>query len=197
MHDFNRGLATLLGAGIAGGLVWVAGAYVGHGTVGRFWASMGIVAGAGLVLALMRMTGGLSRGMRPYVSPGVFLFAFVPVLVVVAWTLLATQPASGWEHGTIVSYSGSIGVMHLIRDIAVYDAVLAFGLGMVLGLSFGSVPVEREVVVDRYAHDGVAADEPMAGERTSLLERRTVEHDVEQDVERPASVADHTYTRVE
>ena len=193
MHDFNRGFSTLLGAGIAGGLLWVAGAYVGHGSVARFWASMGIVAGAGLVLGLMRMTGGLSRGVRPYVSPGVFLFAFVPAFVVVAWTLLATQPAGGWEHGTIVSYSGSVGIMHLIRDVSIYDAVLAFGLGMVLGLSFGSVPVEREVAVDRYGEGRFAADEPMAAERTSLLDRRTVDR----EADRPVGVADHTYTRVE
>ncbi len=189
MYDFNRGLSTLLGAGIAGGLLWVAGAYVGHGTVSRFWASMGIVAGAGLVLALMRMIGGLGGGLRPYLSPSVFLLAFVPVFVVVAWTLLATQPAGGWEHGTIVSYSNSVGIMHLIRDIAVYDAVLAFGTGLVLGLSFGSVPVERDVVVDRYHHEPLVADEPLARDRAGDV--------VDEPVPARRSAVDHTYTRVE
>jgi hypothetical protein len=190
MYDFNRGLATLIGAAVAGGLIWVAAAYVGHNTVGRFWASIGIVAGAGLVLALMRMTGGLGRGLRPYLSPSVFVLAFVPVFIVVAWTLLATQPAGGWEHGTIVSYSRSVGIMHLIRDLAIYDAVLAFGTGLVLGLSFGSIPVARdEVVVDRYPGEPLAADEPLAAERTALAD--------EPVSPRRTPVAEHTYTRVE
>ena len=56
-YDFNRGLATLIGAAIAGGLIWVAGMYIDDKTTGGYWAVYGIIAGAGLVMALSQLVG--------------------------------------------------------------------------------------------------------------------------------------------
>ena len=51
MNGMSRAVATLLGAGIAGFMLWVA-AQLGRHTNGSYWAAYGIIAGAGLVFAL-------------------------------------------------------------------------------------------------------------------------------------------------
>ena len=112
-YDFNRGLVTALAAGVAGFLVWVA-TEVGQQTTGRFWASMGIVAGAGFVLALSQIVGGWTKWGWPRLSVGVFLLGFLPVLVCTGWILLATQPGNGWHEGRLVSWSHSIGLYGII-----------------------------------------------------------------------------------
>lgn len=139
VYDTARGLTTVAAAGGAGVLLWVA-TLVGQQTDGRFWAEMGIVAGAGLVMAVSQVIGGWTKGLRLRLSPGTFLLAFVPTLIVVGWILMATQPGHGWHEGTIVSWSTSLGLMGLIHDVALWHGVLAFGFGLVLGLSFDTVP---------------------------------------------------------
>ncbi|HKB93030.1 MAG TPA: hypothetical protein VKC62_02170 [Gaiellaceae bacterium] len=139
MYDTARGLTTVAAAGAAGVLLWVA-TLVGQQTDGRFWAEMGIVAGAGLVMAVSQVIGGWTKGLRLRLSPGTFLLAFVPTLIVVGWILMASQPGHGWYEGTIVSWSTNVGLMGLIHDVALWHGVLAFGFGLVLGLSLDTVP---------------------------------------------------------
>ncbi|HEY1368334.1 MAG TPA: hypothetical protein VGF23_14525 [Gaiellaceae bacterium] len=183
-YDFSRGLTTALFAGVAGGLVWVAGAYFGTGTVNDFWISMGIIAGAGLVMALSQLIGGWTKHGAPRFSAGVFVFGFLPVLVCVGWVLLGTQPNGGWQHHHITSWSSSVGIGHIVSDLATFNAVLAFGFGLVLGYCFDTMPVARgvddDVVVDRRrrgfgrrrpAMERTAADEPLTAERTTVLQR--------------------------
>lgn len=143
IYDGTRGLTTAVAAGVAGLLLWVA-TQVGMQTAGRFWASMGIVAGAGLVLALSQVIGGWTKGGRVRISPTTFLLAFLPVLVCVGWILMATQPGHGWHEGTVASWSRSIGIMGLVHDLGLWHGVLAFGFGLVLGMTFDTVPVPVE-----------------------------------------------------
>ena len=72
LYDLTRGLTTLLAAGVAGLLLWSA-TQVGQQTTGRFWAEMGIVAGAGLVMALSQVLGGWTKGLQLRLSPETFL----------------------------------------------------------------------------------------------------------------------------
>jgi hypothetical protein len=168
-----------LAAGSVGVLLWVA-TQVGQQTTLRFWASMGIVAGAGLVFAIVQAVGGWTKGLRLRISLGTFLLGFVPSLIVVGWVLLATQPGSGWHSGRFVSWSDSIGVLGVVHALGLWHGVLAFGLGVVLGLSLGTVPalapaVAADVVVDDetpeaatsapVATDRWVADEPLVAER--------------------------------
>jgi hypothetical protein len=185
LHDTTRGLMTLLAAGTAGLLLWVA-TQVGQQTTGRFWASMGIVAGAGVAFAILQAVGGWTKGLRLRLSVGTFVLGFVPALVVSGWVLMATQPGNGWHEGRIASWSSSIGVLDVVHDLGLWHGVIAFGLGAVLGLSLGVVPVAGEVVVldDAVAAGGAApagvattegpldrwaADEPLAAEREAAL----------------------------
>lgn len=181
LYDGTRGLTTFVAAGVAGLLLWVA-TLVGMQSAGRFWASMGIVAGAGLVVALSQVIGGWTKGGRVRISPSTFLLGFVPVLICVGWILMATQPGHGWHDGTVASWSRSIGIMGLVHDLGLWHGVLAFGFGLVLGLTFDTVPLavgeplvrDRETMVaDRRgpawrrhpSHDRRVADEPLTAER--------------------------------
>jgi len=154
LYDTTRGLTTVVAAGVAGLLLWVA-TQVGTQSVGRFWAAMGIVAGAGLVMALAHVVVGWTKGLRLRLSAGTFALAFLPVLICVGWILLATQPGNGFAEGHIDSWSRSIGLLGLIHDLALWHGVLAFGFGLVLGRSLDNVP-------DPIVRDTVAMDEPIA-----------------------------------
>lgn len=140
LYDATRGLTLALAAALAGLLLYLA-TQVGQQSTARFWGEMGIVAGAGLVLALAPVLGGWSSGLRLRLSPGTFLLGFIPVLVVVGWILMATQPGNGWHEGTVVRWSHDIGLMGLIHDLGLWHGVLAFGFGLVLGTTLDAVPV--------------------------------------------------------
>ena len=170
LYDATRGLTTAVAAGVAGLLLWLA-TLVGVQSVTRFWESMGIVAAAGLVVALSQVIGGWTKGGGVRVSPTTFLVAFLPVLVCVGWILMATQPGSGWHEGRIISWSHSIGIMGLVHALGLWHGVLAFGFGLVLGACLDAVPVAMvapvaaPVPADTAVVDRRAADEPLVAEQ--------------------------------
>jgi len=171
MYDSTRGLTTALAAGVAGLLLWVA-TQVGVQSTGRFWAAMGIVAGAGLVMGLAQVVAGWTKGGRLRISPLTFLLGFLPVLVCVGWILMATQPGHGWHDGTVSSWSRSIGIMGLVHDVGLWHGVLAFGFGLVLGMTFDTALLpERAVVRD---------DETMVADRRGPRWRQRPAGDAEE-----------------
>jgi hypothetical protein len=157
MYDVSRGLTLAFAAGLVGLALWGA-TQVGTQTPGRFWTAMVIVGAAGLVLALANHVGSWTKGLRLRLSPSTFALAFLPALVCVGWILIASQPASGWEEGRIDSWSNTLGILGAVHAIGLWRGVLAFGLGIVLGLSLDGVPAVP-------AADASAADEPVTAER--------------------------------
>jgi hypothetical protein len=135
MFGTTRGVATLAGAAGAGALVWVA-TQIDRGSTGGYWAAMGILAGAGLTMALSQLFGGWTKWGTPRISAGVFLIGFLPVLVVAGWVLLAAQPDANWFQRHINSWSSSISIDGPVDDLGSVIAVLAFGLGLVFGFTF-------------------------------------------------------------
>jgi hypothetical protein len=87
-------------------------------------------------MAVSQLAGGWTKWGVPRVSAGVFLIAFLPVLVVAGWVLLAGQPDSNWFQRHVDSWSGSIAIDGPVHDLRSVLAVLAFGLGLVFGLTF-------------------------------------------------------------
>jgi len=146
LYDATRGLTLAVAAGLAGLLLYLA-SQVGMQSTIRFWASLGIVAAAGLVLALAPVLGGWTNGLRLRLSPGTFVLGFLPVLVCVGWILMATQPGNGWHEGTIVSWSHSLGLMGVIHGVGLWHGALAFGFGLVLGTTLDAVPVPVDEAV--------------------------------------------------
>jgi hypothetical protein len=177
LYDATRGLTMVAAAGGAGVLLWAA-TLVGQQTDKRFWAEMAIVAGAGLVIALSQVIGGWTKGLRLRVSPSTFLLAFLPMLIVVGWIMMASQPGHGWYEGTFVSWSRQAGILGLVHDLALWHGVLAFGFGLVLGLSFDTVPALEPVMAPAAAAAPVltrpapawsaTASEPVTAERREV-----------------------------
>jgi len=143
MMGLTRGPVTLVAAGCAGLLVWLA-TQIDDSSTGGYWAVYGLIAGAGLVLALSQVAGGWTKWGWPRLSLGVLLFAFVPVLVCVLWVAMAGQPGSSWLEEHVVAWSGDIGIDNLVNDLLEYLGVLAFGLGLVLGFTADTAPPAQE-----------------------------------------------------
>lgn len=172
MYDVTRGLTLALFAGLAGFALWGA-TQVGTQTPGRFWIAMAIVAAGGLLLTLATHVGTWTKGLRMRVSPTTFALAFLPVLVCVGWILMASQPGHGWQEGRIDSWSTSIGILGLVHSIGLWNGVMAFGFGVMLGLSLDGVP--QPTVADEPTYvpapasatgtSRQTADEPVTAER--------------------------------
>lgn len=135
MYGLTRGTVTLLGAAVAGLLIWLA-TQVSDSTNGGYWAAYGLIAAAGLVMALSQILGGWTKWGWPRLSVNVFLIGFVPVLVAAGWVLLATQPDANWFRDHVRAWTSDIGIQGLVADLGEYVAVLGFGIGLVFGFTF-------------------------------------------------------------
>src|SRR5947207_5047390 len=135
MYGLTRGTGTLLAAGVSGFLIWLA-TQLDDGTTGGYWAVYGIVAAAGLTMALSQLLGGWTKWGWPRLSANVLLIAFVPTLIAAGWVVVAHQPNPNWFRNHVLSWSGDIGILGLVRDLTEYVSVLAFGIGLVFGFSF-------------------------------------------------------------
>jgi len=183
MMGITRGVATLIGAAVAGFLIWLA-AQMGDGSAGEYWATYGLIAAAGLTMALSQILGGWTKWGWPRLSAGVFLIGFLPVLLVGGWVLLAAQPADFFNTS---NWSRDIGIDGVVGDLGAMLGAIAFGIGLTFGLTFDTSGPQRDVVVDDVrepgavatpapvatsddgptrVHDRPAADEPLTAERS-------------------------------
>jgi hypothetical protein len=135
MYGLTRGTITLLGAGAAGVLIWLA-TQIDDGSNAGYWAVYGLIAAAGLVMALSQILGGWTKWGWPRLSLNVFLLGFLPVLVAAGWVVIAHQPDPNWFRSHVLGWSDDIGILSLVRDLTEYVAVLAFGIGLVFGFTF-------------------------------------------------------------
>jgi len=168
MLGTTRGVATLLGAAIAVFLFWLA-AQMGDDTAGEYWATYGLIAAAGLTMALSQVLGGWTKWGWPRLSAGVFVIGFLPVAIVGLWVLFSRQPGDTLLNTG--SWSNDIGVDGVVSDLGELLAALAFLVGLTFGFTFDTTgprirtypgqPIEREdPVVDERA-----SDEPLTAER--------------------------------
>jgi hypothetical protein len=183
MYGLTRATTTLLAAAAAGFLIWIA-TQISNDHVGGYWARVGLVAGAGLVMALSQLLGGWTKWGWPRISAHVLLVAFVPVAVASLWVILAGEPGSGWFHKHVLAWTSDIHISGLVTDLLYYIPVLAFGTGLVFGYSFDTTgPVrDREPPTARrrglfrrnrpeepVVTDSRAADEPLTAERETVV----------------------------
>lgn len=198
MYGLTRGTLTLIGVGVAGFLIWLA-TQIGDDSTGGYWAVYGLLAAAGLTMALSQLLGGWTKWGLPRVSGSVFLIAFLPALVAGGWLLLAHQPELNWFRTHVLGWSGDLGVRGFVNDMREYVPVVAFGLGLVFGLTFDTTgprrPREvetRETAVVKPRPGARTPDsepEPATVERRPTVSRTEVERDdvtVQQEpIERP------------
>jgi hypothetical protein len=170
-----RALFTLLGVAAAGLLIWIASTFELTST-SEFWYAMGLIAAAGLALGLSQLFGGWTKWGIPVLSPGVFLLAFIPTLIVAGWILLTVQPDGGWQHDRFAGWTGDLGITGLVNDLGTFPAALAMGAGLVLAFSFDTtgprrhkvVDREREVVPDEDVHD-YSDDRPVVTDDSEVV----------------------------
>jgi hypothetical protein len=196
MYGLTRATTTLVFSAAAGLLIWLA-TQISNDQIGGYWARVGLVAGAGLLMALSQLLGGWTKWGWPRLSIAVFITAFIPVAIVSLWIVLAGEPGSGWFHNHVMSWSRDIHVSGLVTDFLYYIPVLAFGSGLVFGFSFdttGPVVRDSDVVVERDREcvpgesgrrgllgrrsatpttDGRAADEPLTADRDAVTTTST------------------------
>ncbi len=145
MYGLTRATTTLIAAGVAGLLIWFA-TQINADHLGGFWAVYGLIAGAGLVMALSQLLGGWTKWGWPRVSGAFLLLAFVPIAIVSLWIVLAAEPGNGWFHRHVLSWSGDLHIRGLVDDLTTYVPVFAFGIGLVFGYSFDTTGPRRDVV---------------------------------------------------
>jgi hypothetical protein len=157
MYGLTRGLVTLLGAAVAGLLIWIS-TQINDGSTGGYWAVYGIIAAAGLTMALSQLLGGWTKWGLPRLSANVFLLAFIPTLIAAGWVVVGHQPNPNWARNHVMDWSGDIGITGLVHDLAEYVSVLAFGIGLVFGFCFDtSGPATERPVGRRRAEEAPAA----------------------------------------
>jgi hypothetical protein len=172
MYGLTRATVTLIAAALAGLLIWIA-TQIGDNTNGKYWATYGVIAGAGLVMALSQLLGGWTKWGVPRISLSVFLWAFIPTAIVVLWIVIFHQPHHGVGRNHIRDWSGSIGIKGLVNDFKDYVGVLAFGLGLVFGYTFDtSGPIARRA--RPVAEPAAAPADPTVAQRTAPPPRENV-----------------------
>src|SRR5215213_3979228 len=128
MNSMTRPIATLLAAAAGGAGLWLAGHWDTE-TTGGYWAALGVVAGAGLLLGLAQL-----RSPDGNVG-GMFLFAFVPVAIAAGWVLITEQPNPNQWRDQVREWNRDLGIADVVHYVAPWLAVCAFGIGLVFGLT--------------------------------------------------------------
>jgi hypothetical protein len=157
MNALTRALLTLLAAGATGALLWSA-AQFDRSATGGYWAAMGVIAAGGLLFGLAQLRGG---GGNP---PAMLLLAFVPVLVVAMWVVVVAQPDPNTYREHLRAWDGHMGIAGAVNAIGLWNGVLAFGTGLVLGL------VAEPWGMFRRRRDVVPAEEPAPAEAETVAE---------------------------
>ncbi|MDQ3669791.1 MAG: hypothetical protein M3377_05865 [Actinomycetota bacterium] len=175
-----RALFTLAGVAAAGLLVWIASTFDWTEQNGDFWIAMALLAGSGLALGLSQLFGGWTKWGWPTLSPMMFLFAFLPTLIVGGWVLLAKQPQSGVEEGRFDRWSGDLGISGLVNDLNEFLPVIPLIIGLVFAFTFDTTGPRTRVlrrdadVPDEDVHDyrrtETTTAEPV-GARTTTSDR--------------------------
>jgi hypothetical protein len=159
MIGITRGISTLAGAVVAGILLWFA-TQIGTQTNSEYWSTYGLIAAAGLTMALSQILGGWTKWGWPRFSLGVFLIGFLPVLVAGGWVLLARQP-SDWMNTS--NWSRDLSIFGVVNDLGNILPAVAFGIGLTFGFSFDTAGPRREVVAEEpVARD---TDAPLTADR--------------------------------
>jgi hypothetical protein len=176
-----RGLFTLLGVVAAGFLIWLATLFNLDAT-GEFWAAMGLLAAAGFVLGISQLLGGWTKWGLPVVSPGVFLFGFLPALILGGGILLATRDTGQGTRDTVSGWAQDLGIEGFVQDMSLFQGAIALAIGLVFSFVFDTAGPRREYVAERSTtvpdedvHD-YERREPVtttvpAGERTITTDR--------------------------
>ena len=140
MYGLTRATLTLIGVATVGVLLWLATQIIpddpAASSIDEYWAAFGVVAAAGLVIALSQLLGGWTKWGWPRISGNVFLLGFLPAFIVGGWLLAAHEPGDGWLGRNVRNWSDDLGIDGFVNDIGLMIPAVAFAIGLVFGLTF-------------------------------------------------------------
>jgi hypothetical protein len=172
----GRTYTLLLGIGAAGALIWIA-TRVGESSTWRYWAALGLLAGAGCAFALTQRT---AYAAWSEVTPLGFLLAFVAAVICVGWIAAVGEPHTNWFRNHFSSWSHDIGIRSFVDHMTTYVSVTAFGFGALLASAPGAVrrtPAPAPAAVEQPAPpQAEPAESATVGAIESGSEARTPEH---------------------
>ena len=178
MRSLTRGAITLIGVAVAGFLIWFgASALPGEGdaSLGEFWWAAGLIAAAGLTMALSQLLGGWTKWGAPRISRNVLLLGFLPALIAGGWIVAAGEPGDHWLGSHVRSWSDDIGLESLVSDLMKAWPALAFGVGLAFGLTLDTTGRRTEPVGrSRQRTVGAAAGESAPEARDEESDDRSV-----------------------
>src|SRR2546423_3939808 len=145
MYGLTRGTVTLIGAAVAGLLIWLA-TQINDRSTGGYWAVYGVIAAAGLTMAFAQLLGGWTKWGWPRLSVNVLLLGFLPALIAGGWVVAAGQPGHSWLSDHVRNWSNDIGVDGFVAHLQLAWQALAFGVGLVLGFVFDTTGPRTEPV---------------------------------------------------
>lgn len=131
----GRTYTLLLGIGAAGALIWLA-TRVGEQSTWRYWATLGLLAGAGLAFALTQRT---AYGAWAEVTPLGFLLALIVAVVCLGWIAAVGEPSANWFRDRFSSWSHDLGIRGFVDHMTRYVSVMGFGFGALLASAPGAV----------------------------------------------------------
>jgi len=172
MYGLTRGAITLVGVIVAGFLIWLGVDPLSGESTGRgeFWWAVLMCALAGFVIALSQVLGGWTKWGWPRLSLNVFLLGFLPALIAGGWVLLYAQPGDGPLAGDVRDWSSDLGIDGVTGDLAIAFLAIAFGLGLVFGLTIDTTgPAVRR----RVPETEPIAEEPDDDRRVRIHEGGT------------------------
>ena len=160
---------------------------MGDDSAGGYWATYGLVAAAGLAMALSQLLGGWTKWGWPRLRLPVFLLGFLPAAIVGLWLLLAAQPGDPFLD--TAAWSNDLGMGGVVSDLGEMVAAVVFGIGLMFGFTFdttgprvGSLPGSRTEERPEPLVETTAADEPLTAERRTSRRAATDGADPPQQV---------------
>jgi hypothetical protein len=168
--DVRRGLLVLAGVAAGGALVWTASQRDPTTTEG-YWASVALLAAAGIALMVFWLLSTWRRNDRPLFDVASFLIGFMPTLIVAGWVVVSDQPNGNWFRSHVLAWSNDLGIGGVLEDLQSYGAVLAFATGLVF--AFSAIHTRRSVTPVAVETEGArAADEPTVEDSSARLHER-------------------------
>jgi hypothetical protein len=174
MRGLTRGAITLIGVVVAGFLIWWGASALpdnGDATIGEFWWAVALVSAAGLVMAVSQLLGGWTKWGWPRISGNVLLLGFLPALIAGGWMVIAAEPGDHWLGSHVRDWSDDIGLENLVGDLVKVWPAIAFGVGLVFGLTFDTTGPRTEPVGPATEAD---VGQPGAGARNGEPDNRRV-----------------------
>jgi hypothetical protein len=98
-------------------------------TNGGYWAALGVVALAGMLIGLAQLRSPMAD------APGMLALAWIPITIAAGWVLVFDQPAANTFRDHVRDWSASLGIADVVHYVTPFMMVLAFAIGLVFGLT--------------------------------------------------------------